>query len=243
MIPSQSIYVDPQSQGKQEEVKPLKHPKIKGMLENACHVASDILGERSSGGSRSVHVHHHSYSPWCWWLFPMYQPIVIDNRSRVERSRSDRAFWGVVFGIIGLGVSYFIVKDIEKIQRANGELHRLHLEKNVESWRCKEAQDSQSSDMVKIRGVLNGERNIFQRMRKEAMWGLALKVSLLAAAVIGVVGAVVAMPELMALGGLGIFISGCAMLIHYGMQSTDKRNEQEAKWILETAKPLLARKG
>jgi len=210
------------------------------MLERARGVAKDVLGKNPSGGGSSVHV-HHSCSPWCWWFFPTYQPVIIDNRSMIERANARRAFWGVVLGIIGLGVSYFIGRDFGKLREAEGELTRIHRERNIYCWKYKESRDSKCSDIRKIREVLQGERQIFLRMRREAALGLALKVSLLASTIIGVVGAVIAAPALMALAGVGVFASSCAMLIYYGVQSTDKRNEKDAEWILKTTKPLLAR--
>ena len=174
----------------------------------------------SIGGGRTVHHYHDNGRP--------------ARKEKKEMSDGSRVLIGVIGSAIMLGGSYFIGKSITARNEAMADLKSTRKFKKKLN-KCQE-KGQNNADFEKLKNITKATEKILKRTARSSAWAIALKVALVAGAAFAVIGAVVASPVFAAVGGGLALIAGCALLMKWGIERSDRANKRDAQLIKDELK-------
>lgn len=222
-------------------------------VDSAKKVANDILHPASSSSESSgcigrVHVHHHHHDYWYspFWGRPVY---VVESR-RSTKEENDRAFRflvGCIATVVGAIAFFAVGANVGRCQEAEEELADIRSFKRDIRQFSATIQDRQCDSMtklnhnilaLKLHKIAAIKSSIFKRIKNNAVADLAGTVAIAAASVFAVTGAIVASYPLIVAGTVTGLTAGAAMLFKWGLNSTERHHQRDARDLLQTINEL-----
>jgi hypothetical protein len=208
---------------------------------------SQTSSVNSSGNVKIHHHHHHCHDYYGWgyvpfWSRPTYVITPYDSyrNQREDNNGALRFFVGLVSTAVGAAAFYAIgsfAKSFGKVERKLVENRTFTAE--LKNFKEVNTETAESADLVnKLERIANLREKILQRMRKNNIFNLAATVTTAAACVIAVVGAVLGSPAAMAAGtliGLGV---GAVVMVKWGMDTTESKQNRDARALLQAVNEL-----
>lgn len=230
--------------------------KVDEFLNKASSVAKDILGpDAPQGGVAHVPAaptqigkvkttHFHFGNTYNGIFMSGGNTYVTHNHNNNNKKKEDevnpviRVLVGIAAAVVGGIAMYTIGQTINHIRDASDELKDVKtFNKDLKKYDIKYTGNKHIESLKK---VTSAQQAVFSRIRTNAIWKLALTISLAAAAAFGLAGALVGSAPLIIAGvGVGALVAA-GMLLKWGLDSTNKRHVKDAKEIQDTVKELKA---
>jgi len=218
---------------------------VEDFLRDSYDLAQQIAKPNNNKSNRrigSVEVKHY------FFVAPVPIPVAgsaIPVRQRTDQPNSAlRVVAGVAGAVCGGYALFKLGQSFQHIKQAGNELDTLKefkgriVQWNVDWNTLRRTGNEKNSVLEKIEKIAECRKNIFSRIRRKSHLDVALLVGVVAAAVLAIVGAVIASwPILVAALAVGATAGG-AMLLKWGLDSAAKGHDKDAKEIEKNVKEL-----
>ncbi len=160
------------------------------MMQAAENISRRILGNSEDGVPKGKYAGDqfsiHRYEELFW---DFTRAAVICLGGRVAQDHEVRLIAGVISFIVGLASSYFIGKHWVDRAESSEDEQRVRYER-VERLPKFSQYDTGNRDMRMIKKVLSLEEEVFTKIKRNAEYGLAIRIGLFVAAILGIAGGV-----------------------------------------------------
>ncbi len=216
--------------------------EIAAMLRAAEATSRRVLGDEYDHQGLGKYASPQSYSmrryEELFWDFT--RAAVICLAGRVGQEREIRLISGVVSFIGGLAASYFIGRHWVARAESKSEELRVQQQRTVTLptyWQ----HAHQNRDMKMIQKVLGLEQKVFHKIKRNAEYGIAVKVGLFVAAIFGLIGAIMSSETWLTISVvLGITVS-VAWLVGEGFNFSAGEQGRSALKMQEALEDLRLR--
>lgn len=152
-----------------------------------------------------------------------------------RRGNDNGARWlmGIVGAVVALGASVTLGSNISSYRQANRTIRAIR-EQDKEAVRDFSRSQADAEAARSLRRLVNVHEAICKREKKNCLLNLAGSISILAAAIIGVVGALVGSTLLMVAASITALATACGLLVKWGMAYPQNENEADRAILLNS---------
>lgn len=172
------------------------------------------------------------------------------EREKEEAENNRRQMFGIASGVLMVGASYLVGQSLQELDEANEILGNLQELKGILQDTVNQKQNLYAAQMLPTSSVILGKQiemlqniannSIIPAKRTNALRDLALRASLFASGVIGLIGAFVAYSKpLMKFSAAWLLITGCAWALKKGITSNKVEFTKTANKINQDISSLL----